>query len=336
MGKPFGREQVVDSLNGYAESCWHSLLRLRAAIKDFTEPIVFSSLRFGANTAVCINSILAPEKDSITAIVVIDEEKADINSKNADAIFVLKDLIEVTEGETDDLTEQINRLIKIYVPYCFAPLYARRQKKAFAVSHLAQSLDSRIATLSGDSKWISSPDNLTHVHRMRALCDGVLIGGRTFQRDHPQLTVRRVQGRNPLRILIGSEISPSDGLLDASPDPVIVIGKSQKIDLPDVEYIEMTYKDGLIPTTDILEELYRRGVYSVFIEGGSITSSLFLKENNVDVIQLYISPMMIGEGVDSFLLPPVETIADAYSFKTWRYVLQDEGVLFIGAIAPIG
>jgi diaminohydroxyphosphoribosylaminopyrimidine deaminase/5-amino-6-(5-phosphoribosylamino)uracil reductase len=290
-------------------------------------------LRFGANNAVSINSVLKPQERSCTVVLFLDENKADIPANDVDASFVLKDFIQIKECDATHLPEETSRLIKTYAPYCFAPLHAHLYKRTFTVGHLAQSLDSRIATLSGDSKWIGSPDNLVHAHRMRALCDGVLIGARTLKRDNSRLTVRHVQGKNPTRLVIGSSTHSLQSLLDASSDPVILIGADQDSDHANVQTIAMSRVNGRMATSDILHELYKRGIFSVYIEGGSITISQFLKENNIDVLQVYISPMMIGKGVDSFILPPVETIADAYRFETWQYARQDEGVMFVGTMA---
>ena len=100
----------------------------------------------------------------------------------------------------------------------------RRLGRAFAVSHFAQSLDGRIATLAGDSKRIGSPSNLVHAHRMRALSDGVLIGSRTLRRDRPRLTVRHVAGAQPARIVLASSDEGIDALAGIEGGPVYVVG----------------------------------------------------------------------------------------------------------------
>jgi len=327
---------VNDSESGALKSCWDCLLHLAAVIRNFEGPVRFCSLRFGKNEAVRINSLLEPQKGTAGAAVIFGEDNAGIPFKNIQGCFVLRNYIHIAEIGDVRLPQQIIRLIKTYAPYCFAPLHAQSNQKAFAISHLAQSLDSRIATVSGDSKWIGSPDNLVHAHRMRALCDGVLIGARTLKKDRPRLTVRHVRGRNPTRIVIGSSIDYPNSLLDASPDPVVLIGVRRAFGDAKIDSIEMSRVNGLIPTSDILRELYRKGIMSVLIEGGSITLSRFIKENNIDILQLHISPMMIGKGLDSFLLPPVKSIAESYRFKTWRYVQQDEGIMFIGAFTQNG
>ena len=79
---------------------------------------------------------------------------------------------------------------------------AQPRRKTSVVAQIGQSLDGRIATLSGDAQDISGPDGLAHLHRMRALVDAVVIGVKTALHDDPRLTVRLVEGRNPARVVI--------------------------------------------------------------------------------------------------------------------------------------
>src|ERR1044071_4782095 len=84
----------------------------------------------------------------------------------------------------------------------FAPFEAGTTDRPFVIAQLGQSLDGRIATLSGDSKYINSASALDHLHRLRAQVDAVVVGVGTVVADDPQLTVRRVAGRSPARVVI--------------------------------------------------------------------------------------------------------------------------------------
>ena len=81
-------------------------------------------------------------------------------------------------------------------------LYAPCAREAWVLAHLGQSLDGRIATRSGASHYINGPENLTHLHRLRALADAVVVGAATVALDDPRLTARRVEGANPVRIVL--------------------------------------------------------------------------------------------------------------------------------------
>ena len=94
-------------------------------------------------------------------------------------------------GDAHDLVER------------FLPLFdAVAVERPYVVAHMAQSLDGRIALPCGSSQWITGPADLEHTHRLRALCDAVLVGANTVVADDPQLTVRRVPGPNPLRVVL--------------------------------------------------------------------------------------------------------------------------------------
>ena len=81
--------------------------------------------------------------------------------------------------------------------------YARRGRRGRSrIAHLGQSLDGYIATASGDSYYVTGPDNVRHLHRLRALADAIVVGAGTVARDDPQLTVRHVEGPNPVRVVL--------------------------------------------------------------------------------------------------------------------------------------
>src|SRR5919106_1146383 len=88
-------------------------------------------------------------------------------------------------------------LIDLYLPICSAT-----RAHPIAVGHLGQSLDGFIATHAGESQYVTGPENLLHMHRMRALCDAVIVGAGTVAADDPQLTTRHVPGPSPLRVVL--------------------------------------------------------------------------------------------------------------------------------------
>ncbi len=92
----------------------------------------------------------------------------------------MQGLAQMTELNATTLPPAVRQMIRTYAPYCLASRYAKSWQRAFSVSHFAQPLDGRIATVDGHSQWIGGPGNLTHAHRIRALCDGILIGAKTM------------------------------------------------------------------------------------------------------------------------------------------------------------
>src|SRR6185312_5476897 len=87
----------------------------------------------------------------------------------------------------------------------YGPLCAIAPGQCFAIAHLAQSLDGKIAAANGASRWISGEEDLCHTHRMRALADAVIVGADTVLHDDPLLTVRRCGGPHPVRVIIDPE-----------------------------------------------------------------------------------------------------------------------------------
>ena len=110
------------------------------------------------------------------------------------------------------VTEAGAELLDLYLPMALAC-----RNRPLTVAHLGQSLDGRIATLNGASCPINGPENLTHLHRMRALCDAIIVGASTVECDNPQLTTRRVTGPHPVPVF-RLEAAPAAHLADFDRD----------------------------------------------------------------------------------------------------------------------
>ncbi|MGZ8264867.1 MAG: RibD family protein, partial [Burkholderiales bacterium] len=220
-------------------------------------------------------------------------------------------------------------LSELYGPLCLAHGNAAA-KGSFAVAHLAQSLDGRIATRSGISQWVSGDEDLLHTHRMRALADAVLVGVNTVLLDDPQLTVRRCAGENPVRAVIdperrldGSQRIFRDGaattLIFAATDRARsgdALGNAEVVPVPRGPL-------GLDPH-EIRRVLARRGLTWLFIEGGGITVSRFLATRALDRLQLTVAPLIIGSGRPSLALPEIDDVASGLRPSTRRFVLGND------------
>lgn len=250
---------------------------------------------------------------------------------NADTLIRSYDILDYRLEQAGSMPEQQLLLLNQYLPYCFLSHYARLKGRAIAVAHFAQSLDGKIATGIGDSRWIGNEANLEHAHRMRALCDGILIGRNTLKNDRPQLTVRRVEGPNPVRIVIGSRIEDCSSLLKASPDDIILFQKAETdIDKEEVRQILFPEAPAFIPCEGILKKLYEEGINSVLVEGGAKTTSRFLQENLLDILQLHLAPIVLGSGRDSFQLPEIRKIDAAIGFKKFFFQQVANTFMFVG------
>ncbi|ETW95422.1 MAG: hypothetical protein ETSY1_30710 [Candidatus Entotheonella factor] len=313
---------------------WSALCELAAAVKAHDLSIRYCSLRIGMHNAVRINECVEYCSDCYTVILVVDPHDLQIEhaASGIDACYRLRELIHCEPSAESRLPQALHYMIRVYAPYCFASMYAKRWQRAFAVSHFAQSLDGRIATESGDAKWIGNDANLIHAHRMRALCDGILIGAKTLARDKPQLTVRHVSGRNPTRIVLGSEFDALDHLKQVSAAPICLISSQAPAPQDGVDTVHLQCDNGLMSSTGILAALYQRDIHSVYIEGGAKTTSHFLREGALDVVQLHIAPMIFGSGLSAFAMPQIQYASESLRFASHTYVPVDNDMMFVGTL----
>jgi riboflavin-specific deaminase-like protein len=179
----------------------------------------------------------------------------------------------------------------------YGPL-ARRDLGPAAVAQIGQSLDGRVATVSGDARDVSGPDGLAHLHRMRALVDGVVIGVGTALHDQARLTVRLCSGPNPARIVIDpSGRLPDDApVLQADGTRRLVVQAVDKPRPPGVEVLRLPRVDGAFRPADILCALQDAGLPNLLIEGGGITIASFLEAGLLARLQVAVAPLLIGAG----------------------------------------
>ncbi|MEM9834470.1 MAG: RibD family protein [Bacteroidota bacterium] len=310
------------------ENYWQGLLLLKQAIADTSEVVRFCCINFGETCEVYLNRLPVPDPKKSLVLVLVDHE-ADIQQHQA-TVFFLDGTVLVLDYEYN-LEEEVIDFLATYMPYCFLPLQARKRQRAVSITHFAQSLDGKIATAEGDSKWIGNDDNLVHAHRMRALCSSILIGSHTLNYDHPSLTVRLVEGSNPRRVVLCSTESDFSSLQSSSTNPVLVIGSGDDPCLENTEYVQLSAdEEGRIACTDILELLFEKGLYTVYVEGGSATTSSFLGQKSIDVLQLHIAPLIFGSGLDSFTLPEISSVSEAVEFDRFYFKPVGDTFMFVG------
>jgi riboflavin-specific deaminase-like protein len=192
----------------------------------------------------------------------------------------------------------------------YGPL-ARRTGRPFVLAQIGQSLDGRIATPSGDARDISGPGGLDHLHRCRALMDAVVIGVGTAIADDPSLTVRRVEGRSPVRVVIdprGRLPATAKLLHDGGPQVVVIRGEGAP-DCAGAETLRLPGGPEFSPA-DILVLLTARGLNHLLVEGGGVTIGRFLTSGLIDRLHVAVAPILIGSGPAGIRLPEIETLSD--------------------------
>lgn len=202
-------------------------------------------------------------------------------------------------------------LVDLYLPICGATA-----ARPMTVGHLGQSLDGFIATHSGDSRFVTGDSNLVHLHRMRALCDAVVVGAGTVAADDPQLTTRHVQGTHPLRVIFdpGRRLTPTFGLFTDQAAPTLYLCEKSRLK-PGESQIGHAAVVGMDEGAEggvahVLRLLRARGCARVFVEGGGVTVSAFLEANLLDRLQIAIAPVIIGDGRPAIRLAPQDRLRD--------------------------
>lgn len=206
---------------------------------------------------------------------------------------------------------------------------------------MAMSLDGRIATAGGESRWISNPAARQLVHRLRAQYDAVLVGIETVIADDPQLTVRHVSGRQPWRVVLDSQLRiPGNSTLLRDE----FIGRTVIVTTPvhPVPRGEELMKKGvrlLVVDTDdcgrclpdlALRKLTDLGISSILVEGGRAVFTSFLREKCFDKITAFVAPMIIGEGISAVGDLGVTRIEAALRLQKVRYTPIDDQLLITG------
>ena len=201
------------------------------------------------------------------------------------------------------------------------PLLDRRAGSApWVVGQLGQSLDGCIATHGGDANYINGQEVLTHLHRLRALSDAVLVGAATAAIDNPQLTTRRVAGENPVRVLLDPGLRLPHDLRVFTDDqaPTLLacdagmrqeaaqrVGAHQVLAVPG-----LVDRQGGVQLRPLLDALAERGLRVLFVEGGGVTVSRFVQQGCMDRLHLSIAPLVIGGGRPGLSLPGGTALRD--------------------------
>jgi riboflavin-specific deaminase-like protein len=213
----------------------------------------------------------------------------------------------------------------------FAPLRAGKIDRMLVVGQLGQSLDGRIATHTGHSKYINGSAGLAHLHRLRAVVDAVVVGIGTALADDPLLTVRLVAGRHPARVVIDPKGRvPANAKLfaDDGVRRIVITTEHSTPDVPPgVEILRLPSLAGQLAPAAILQALAGVGLNRILIEGGAQTLSGFIKAGCLDRIHVIVAPIILGSGRPGFDLTPIEWIDQAMR-PAVRIHLLDGEVLF--------
>lgn len=235
------------------------------------------------------------------------------------------------------VTDDARQLLDLYLPL--------QRQADIVIAQAGQSLDGRIATVSGHSHYVTGLADIRRLHRLRALVDAVVVGAATVDADNPRLTVREVDGDNPVRVVIdpNDRVDRSRHVFRDRAAPTIVVRRasgglpSDAADdtagaaarrPPAATVIELPAdSSGEISPRDVVAALRALGHRRLLIEGGGFTVSRFIDAGAVDRLHVAVAPLLIGSGHPAFTLTPIATLEQAIrpACRTFRL---GEDVLF--------
>ncbi|MGP3923453.1 RibD family protein [Streptomyces sp. 8N616] len=220
-----------------------------------------------------------------------------------------------------------------YLPLCLAG-----PRLVFA--QLGQSLDGFIATRTGDADFVTGEEDRRHLHRLRALADAVVVGAGTTVADDPQLTVRACAGANPVRVVLdprGRVPLRRRVFTDGAAPTLWVVGagSDREQTVPDgVDVLTLPDSDAFSPRR-LVQALARRGLGRLLIEGGGVTVSRFLHEQQLHRLYVTVAPVLLGDGVPGLRFPGTPVMRDALRPPVRRAALGED-TLFELELRPPG
>jgi len=213
--------------------------------------------------------------------------------------------IEVTVGVLEKSCRALNKRFFIY----------HEQQRPYVTLKWAQTKDGlmdriRQTNTKREINWISAPETQALVHQWRSEEQAILVGWKTVEKDNPSLTVRAVSGKNPLRVIIDSQLQmPADSQVYTDGEKTIVLNLLRAEVHGNITWIQLPQLD----TSTILKALYEQGVQSVFIEGGSQTLQHFLADGLWDEARVITGIHTFGEGIPAPVISGVPTQTFTFS-----------------------
>jgi diaminohydroxyphosphoribosylaminopyrimidine deaminase/5-amino-6-(5-phosphoribosylamino)uracil reductase len=249
--------------------------------------------------------------------------------------------IQVYVGEAAESAQELN---EAYIKYI-------SNGTPFVTVKFAMSLDGKIATRTGDSKWISSDESRYLAHNLRYINDAIMTGVNTVLADNPQLTARCSSGKGgavkkqPLRIIIdGKGRTPcSARIFHEHGTTLLVIGRHlqkdeiEKYNNLGAEVVEMPSKDGIIDLKALLEKLGQRQITSILVEGGGILIGSLFDQHLVDKVIAFIAPIIIGGEAKSAVAGyGIDKLRDAQRLDHLKVTPIGRDVMISGYVIPPG
>lgn len=243
---------------------------------------------------------------------------------------LLENGIEVEVGLLED---EITKINEIFIKYITT-------KTPFCILKTAMTLDGKIATRTGESKWITNEKSRDYVHQLRNRVAAIMVGIGTIEHDNPSLTTRLegVEGRDPIKVIVDSHgrIPIDSKVFQTGSKATTIVAVTDTIDESNLIRIKekavvivIPEKDGLVDLIYLFEKLGERGIDSVLIEGGGNLNYSAVSANIVDKLITFIAPKIIGgkDAITSFEGIGIEKMEQAILLKESKIYQFDEDIM---------
>ena len=242
--------------------------------------------------------------------------------------------IEVVTGVLEEGSQKLN---EIFIKYIVT-------KEPFVIMKNAMSLDGKIATVTGESQWISGESSRKQVHSLRHELAGIMVGIETIIKDDPQLTSRTLNSRNPIRIVVDSQlrIPIASKVLTQQDKAKTILATTRRANKEKlntlkqmgIEVIVTKEKGGRVDLQELMKLLGAKGIDSILLEGGANLNFSALEEGIVDKIQSYIAPKIIGgkEAKTAVEGAGVHSLKNAFQIDRMAPVMVGEDLFVEGYI----
>jgi diaminohydroxyphosphoribosylaminopyrimidine deaminase/5-amino-6-(5-phosphoribosylamino)uracil reductase len=224
--------------------------------------------------------------------------------------------------------ERASRLNEFYVKH-------RLTGRPFVTAKFAMSLDGKIATRTGESRWITGDESRAHGHQLRHAHDAILVGVNTVVADDPELTTRLPGegSRQPLRVVVDSRLRIKQSAKVVGPNTLIATTRGGRVGAAEVVRLPADTQ-GRVALPALMDELGRRGILSLLVEGGGEVHAACFADNLVDKVCAYIAPKLVGgrEALGPIGGLGVERLADAVRLRDVDVVRLGADVLITGYV----
>ncbi|MFH1458338.1 MAG: bifunctional diaminohydroxyphosphoribosylaminopyrimidine deaminase/5-amino-6-(5-phosphoribosylamino)uracil reductase RibD [Candidatus Omnitrophota bacterium] len=297
--------------------------------KDATLYVTLEPCTHFGRTPPCVDRII---KSGLKEVIVGMVDPNPLN--NGKGIHIIKQhKIKVHAGVLEDKLRKLNEAFIKYI----------LKRMPFVTVKVAESIDGKIATSRGDSKWITSDKSRSVAHRLRQDYDAIMVGVNTVLRDNPKLDAW-FSSKQPIKIIVDSRLStPQNANIFATKKQVIIVTLSsrpgqetenRKMLSEKARILEVKEKEGQVNLKDMMKKLAQLEIMSVLVEGGGTLIGSLFDEGLVDKALFFISPKIIGgkEAISSVMGKGVERIDKIIKLKDVRWRRSGEDFLIEGHV----